>query len=188
MGGLCSRFWHCECICGLSEKAFTAKYHKWCRKHRYKFCEDKTLDIYSSACGHFGVIPKTDTAKLLVEQAVFQIRATSTTLAALKQEMQSLAASLPEYPVVMGMFGIGPALGPPLMAEIGDVRRFHSKKALVAVAGIDAPPYQFGQMDVRSHSISKRGSASLRRTLFLVMSVILQHAPMNEPVYQFMNK
>ena len=52
--------------------------------------------------------------------------------------MQSLAASLPEYPVVMGMFGIGPALGPPLMAEIGDVRRFHSKKALVAVAGIDA--------------------------------------------------
>jgi hypothetical protein len=27
------------------------------------------------------------------------------------------------------------------MAEIGDVRRFHSKKALVAFAGIDAPPY-----------------------------------------------
>jgi hypothetical protein len=26
------------------------------------------------------------------------------------------------------------------MAEIGDVRRFHSKKALVAYAGIDAPP------------------------------------------------
>ena len=102
--------------------------------------------------------------------------------------LQSLAASLPEYPVVMEMFGVGPTLGPQLMAEIGDVRRFHSKKALVAFAGIDAPPYQSGQMDVRSRSISKRGSASLRRTLFLVMGVILQHAPMNEPVYQFMNK
>lgn len=43
-------------------------------------------------------------------------------------------------------------------------------------------------LDVRSRSISKRGSASLRRALFLVMSVILQRAPMNEPVYQFMNK
>ena len=181
-------FWHCECVCGLSEKAFTAKYHKWCRKHGYNFTEDKALDIYASACGHFGVIPKTDTAKLLVEQAVSQIRATSATLAALKQEMQSLAASLPEYPVVMGMFGVGSALGPQLMAEIGDVRRFHSKKALVAFAGIDAPPYQSGLMDVRSRSISKRGSAFLRRTLFLVMSVILQRAPMNEPVYQFMNK
>ena len=90
--------------------------------------------------------------------------------------------------MVMEMFGVGPTLGPQLMAEIGDVRRFHSKKALVAFAGIDAPPYQSGQMDIRSRSISKRGSSSLRRTLFLVMSVILQRAPMNEPIYQFMNK
>lgn len=28
-------FWHCECVCGLSEKAFTAKYQKWCKKHSY---------------------------------------------------------------------------------------------------------------------------------------------------------
>ena len=174
-------FWHCECV-------FAAKYQKWCRKHGYHFSEDKALDIYASACGHFGVMPKTDTAKLLVEQAIFQLRATSAALAALKQEMQSLAASLPEYPVVMEMFGVGPTLGPQLMAEIGDVRRFHSKKALVAFAGIDAPPYQSGQMDVRSRSISKRGSAALRRTLFLVMGVYLQSAPMGEPVYQFMDK
>ena len=88
----------------------------------------------------------------------------------------------------MQMFGVGPVLGPQLMAEIGDVRRFHSKKALVAFAGIDAPPYQSGQMDIRSRNISKRGSASLRRTLFLVMCVILQNSPTNEPVYQFMDK
>ena len=113
---------------------------------------------------------------------------TSTALASLKQEMQSLAASLPEYPVVMKMFGVGPALGPQLMAEIGDVRRFHSKKALVAFAGIDAPPYQSGQMDVYSRSISKRGSSSLRRTLFLVMGIYLQNAPADEPIYQFMDK
>ena len=90
--------------------------------------------------------------------------------------------------VVMGMFGVGPALGPQLMAEIGDVRRFHSKKALVAFAGIDAPPYQSGQMEVRSRSISKRGSSALRRTLFLVMSSILRRSPADEPVYQFMDK
>ena len=133
-------------------------------------------------------MPKTDTAKLLVEQAVSQLRAVSTALAALRNEMQSLAASMPEYPVVMGMFGVGPALGPQFMAEIGDVRRFHSKKALVAFAGIDAPPYQSGQMEIRSRSISKRGSSALRRTLFLVMSVILQRSPADEPVYQFMDR
>ena len=181
-------FWHCECVCGLSEKAFISKYQKWCKKCSYNFSEDKALDIYASACGHFSVMPKTDTAKLLVDQAVSQLRATSAALAALKLEMQSLASSLPEYPVVMRMFGVGPALGPQLMAEIGNVRRFHSKKALVAFAGIDAPPYQSGQMDIYSRSISKRGSASLRRTLFLLMGVYLQNAPVNEPVYQFMDK
>mgnify|MGYP000162953187 CR=1 FL=1 len=183
-----AEFWHCRCVSEKSQKAFTNKYQRWCRKHGYNFSQDKALDIYASACGRFGVMPKTNTAKLLVEQAISQLQTTSAALAALKQEMQSLAASLPEYPVVMEMFGVGPTLGPQLIAEIGDVRRFHSKKALVAFAGIDAPPYQSGQIDVRSRSISKRGSASLRRTLFLVMGVLLQCAPMDEPVYQFMNK
>ena len=74
------------------------------------------------------------------------------------------------------------------MAEIGDVRRFYSKKALVAFAGSDAPPYRYGQTDVRGRSISKRGSSALRRTLFLVMSVILRHSPADNPVYQFMDR
>ena len=110
------------------------------------------------------------------------------TLAALRTEMTHLAKQLPEYDTVCAMYGVGETTAAQLMAEIGDVRRFHSKKALVAFAGIDSPPYQSGQMDVHSRSISKRGSASLRRTLFLVMGVLLQCAPMDEPVYQFMNK
>ena len=123
-----------------------------------------------------------------MEQAVSQLRATSAALAALQKEMQCMAAALPEYNTVMQMFGVGPSLGPQLMAEIGDVHRFYSKKALVAFAGIDAQPYQSGTVDVRSRSISKRGSAALRRTLFLVMSVILQNSPTGEPIYTFMEK
>lgn len=45
------------------------------------------------------------------------------------QQMQTLAKKIPQYPVVMQMLGIGPVLGPQITAEIGDVRRFHSKKA-----------------------------------------------------------
>lgn len=181
-------FWHCQCVCGLTPAAFTKKYQKRCKKHGYNFSEDKALDIYASACGHVCVMPKTDDTEFMMQQAVLQLKTVSKTLAALHQQMQTLAEKLPEYPVVMQMFGVGPVLGPQLMAEIGDVRRFHSKKALVAFAGIDAPPCQSGTMDVRSRSISKRGSSSLRRTIFLVMSVILQQKPLGEPVYQFMDK
>ena len=64
-------FWHCECVCGLSEKTFITRYQKWCRKHGYNFNENKALDIYASACGHFGVMPKTDPTKLLVGNRLF---------------------------------------------------------------------------------------------------------------------
>lgn len=181
-------FWHCECVCGVSEKAFASKYQKWCNKYGYRFSRNKAFSIYTEACGHFSVMPKTDTAKLLVEQAVLQLQATSSALAALKKEMQELAASLPEYPVVMKMFGVGPALGPQLMAEIGDVRRFHSKKALVAFAGLDSPPNDSGQITNNHKRITKRGSPALRRTLFLVMGIFLQLSPVDEPIYQFMDK
>lgn len=179
-------FWHVQCVAGLSVNAFSAKYLKWCRKHGYNFSEEKALEIHRTAREHVAVMPKSETTKLLVKQAVAQLRTVSSAKAALQNEMDALAASLPEYPVVMDMFGFGPKLGPQLMAEIGDVRRFHSKKALVAYAGIDAPPYQSGQLNVHSRSISKRGSPALRRTLFLVMRVYLQCSPPDEPVYQYM--
>ena len=183
-----AEFWHCGCVCERSENAFLNKYQRWCRKNGYNFSEEKALYIYSEAGGHIGVMPKSETTKLLVEQAVSQLRATSAALATLRQEMQSLASQLPEYPVVMEMFGVGPALGPQLMAEIGDVRRFYSKKALVAYAGIDAPPNDSGDVTGRHKNMSKVGASSLRRTLFLVMSVYLQTAPLDEPVYQFMDR
>lgn len=183
-----AEFWHCRCVCECSEKAFLNKYQRWCRKHGYNFSEEKACTVYDEASGHIAVMPKVETTKLLVEQAVSQLRATSAALAAIKQEMQSLAAQLPEYPVVMEMFGVGPALGPQLMAEIGDVRRFYSKKALVAYAGLDAPPNDSGDVTGRHKSMSKIGASSLRRTLFLVMSVYLQNSPVNEPVYQFMDR
>ena len=183
-----AEFWHCECIRERAEKVFMTKYQRWCKKQGYNFLEEKARSIYNEACGCVGVMPKSSTTKLLVKQAVSQLKATSSALAALKQEMQTLAAQLPEYPVVMGMFGVGPTLGPQLMAEIGDVRRFHSKKALVAYAGIDAPPNDSGDVTGRHKAMSKIGASSLRRTLFLVMSAYLENSPPDEPVYQFMDK
>lgn len=42
-----------------------------------------------------------------------------------------------EYPVVMAMNGVGPSLGPQLMAEIGDVNSFVKKSTITACAGVD---------------------------------------------------
>lgn len=183
-----AEFWHCGCVSSHSENAFINKYQRWCKKHGYNFRQEKAQAIYTEASECIGVMPMSDTAKLLVEQAVSQLKATSSALAALRREMQELASRLPEYPIVMEMFGVGPTLGPQLMAEIGDVRRFHSKKALVAYAGIDAPPNDSGNITGRHRGISKVGASSLRRTLFLIMTTYLQNKPIDESVYQFMDR
>ena len=74
------------------------------------------------------------------------------------------------------------------MAEIGDVRRFERKQSLVAFAGVDAPPCQSGTFESKNRHISKRGSPRLRKTLFQVMPTIIQHAPADDSVFQFLDR
>ena len=49
---------------------------------------------------------------------------------------QRRESQLPEYEVVMNMYGVGESTGPQLMAEIGDVTRFERKQSLVAFAAL----------------------------------------------------
>jgi len=182
------KFWHCECICSLSQNAFTERYRKWCKRHGYNFSARKAEDIYISSLGHWLVIPKDDTVKLLVTQAVTQINAICETIAIIAAEMKRLAALLPEYPVVSDFFGVGEILGSQLMAEVGDVYRFRSKGSLVCFAGLEAPPYQSGKFESENRNVSKKGSPHLRKVLFQIMDCYLKQAPADEPVFQFLDR
>lgn len=86
------------------------------------------------------------------------------------------------------MRGVGDRLGPIILAEIGDVHRFHSGKALNSYAGNDAPPYQSGQFESRNRHISKRGSSALRKACYEVMQALKLTKPQDDPVYLFMFK
>ena len=103
-------------------------------------------------------------------------------------QMQNIAETIPEYKVLRAMNGVGDRLGPIILAEIGDIRRFHSAKALNSFAGNDAPPYQSGQFESRNRHISKRGSSALRKACFEVMQALKLTKPQDDPVYQFMLK
>ena len=182
------KFWHCECVCGISERQFKDKYERWCKRNGYRYSAYKADDIYAEACGNVGLLSMCESTKVLITQAILQLQAIEETLAAIKHEMQKLASTLPEYDTVMGLYGVGEVLGSQLIAEIGDVSRFKNKKSLIAFAGIDSPADQSGQVDNKSKAITKRGSASLRKTLFQVMTVILQNSPEDQPVYTYLDK
>lgn len=125
---------------------------------------------------------------MLVLEAVRVLREIEKTLSIILSQMQELARSLKEYEVVREMEGVGDVLAPRLIAEIGDVRRFYSGKALIAYAGIDAPPYQSGQFIGTQRRISKRGSAILRKTGYEVMKCLKSIKPEDDVVYRFMIK
>ena len=181
-------FPHRDCVAKLYLSVFKAKYKSWCSKNKYKYSESKAEEIHAYAKSVIAVLPMNDSVTLLVTQAVSQLNTILETLSSIRNEMNRIASSLPEYDTVMSMFGVGKVYGPQLIAEVGDTRRFRNRRAITAFAGLDAPPYQSGQLDVSSRHISKRGSAALRKVLFQITEVYILNKPEDEPVYQFIDK
>ena len=171
------KYWHYDNIRKKSERQFVESYLNWAKKKGYHRNQNKAAKIYSQ------------TTKMLVIQAIEVLRRVDETLNTILARMQEIAKALPEYPVVRSMGGVGDVLAPKLIADIGDVRRFHNSKALIAYAGIDAPPYQSGQFTGTNRNISKRGSSAIRKTGYEVMRVLKSHPePEDGAVYQFILK
>ena len=182
------KFPHLDTVAGLSLSAFITKYQSWCRKYKYQYRKSKAVQIHEFAREQNASSCQSETMSLLVIKSAEMLNSTLDTLFSLRTEMEQLSSQLPEYSTVIALYGVGPVFCAQLIAEIGDVRRLKSSKSLVALAGIDPPPNQSGTVDIRSRSISKRGSPQLRKTLFQIMRGLLQSQPIDEPVYQFLDK
>ncbi len=181
-------FWHVDCVRSMSQASFTERYRKWCKRHGYQFCATKAAEIHTESKELIAMQLKNPLAKVMVQEAIAQLNTVSKAVEMFRTEMNRLAKELPEYDVVMSLYGTGKSLGPQLMAEIGDVRRFAHKGSLTAFAGVDPGANQSGTYEAKSTHSSKRGSPELRKTLFVVMTVLLQNAPPDDPVFQFLDK
>ena len=182
------KFPHVDSVAKLSLSAFKAKYQSWCKKEHYNYSESKADQIHAYARTIVSTLPMTESVRKMVSDAAKLLNSTLEAIANLHKEMDSIASQLPEYETVMSLYGAGKVFCSQLIAEIGDVTKLKSSKSLVALAGIDPPPNQSGKEDKKSRSISKRGSPALRKTLFLIMTIYLQRQPVDEPVYQFLDK
>lgn len=181
-------YWHVDCVRSKSPEAFTKHYQSWCRRKGYNFSAQKAEEIYRVSSDLIAVFPKDGSTKLLIRQAATMLDTISAAVETLRVKMDEAASMLPEYPVVMAMNGVGPTLGPQLMAEIGDVARFTHRGALAAFAGVDPGKNDSGRHIQKSVRISKKGSPSLRKTLFQIMDGLIKRSPADNAVYAFMDK
>lgn len=184
------KYWHYDNIKKMSEKRFIKDYGKWAKKKEYRCSESQAIAIYQLSKNNIPTLKSgTPSTKMLVLQAVKAVRDAEITLSLIISQMQEIASTLPEYSVVRNMKGVGDVLSVRLIAEIGDVRRFHNGSALVAFAGIDAPPYESGKFIGTKRNISKRGSSTLRKIGYEIMHSLKVVKPTEDSaVYDFIIK
>ncbi len=184
------RFWHYDLITGMSCDDFVVAYCEWAKEKKYQKSQSKAEEIYELASNGIPTLSSsTPSTKMLVQEAISVLRAIDDTLHTILTRMKELAKSLPEYSTVRAMGGVGDVLAPKLIAEIGDIRKLHSAKALIAVAGIDPPPYESGQFVGSNRRITKRGSSTLRKVGYEVMRVLKSHPePEDNAVYNYILK
>ena len=181
-------FWHYDNITKLSLRQFTKKYNMWAKKKGYHQSDDKANKIYELALNS---IPTLDSnyrsTKLLVRESIKTITMVEISCVLILTQMEKLASELPEYKMLIEMKGIGVKLAVRLIAEIGDVRNIYSKKALIALAGLDAPPFESGRFVGTNRHISKRGNKYIRKTGYEIMKSYKTHKP-DDDVYRYMIK
>lgn len=180
-------FWHVDCVRKNGLKSFKERYKAFCKGKGYKYSDTRAKEIFDASRETVSIFPKERVYKDLIEMSIKQLRMLTENTVALKNKMNELASTLPEYPVVMSMSGVGKTLGPQLIAEIGDVTRFTHREAITAFAGVDPGVDESGNRIQKSNRASKCGPPRLRKALFLVMSSLIQTKP-DDAVYHFIEK
>ena len=181
-------FWHADCVRKIGLKAFTERYQAFCKRHGYNFQPEKPKQLFDASKELVAVFPKDKTYKELIILGIAQLKSTTAHVEKLRREMDRLASTLPEYETVLSMCGVGKTLGSQLIAEIGDIQNYTKREALTAFAGVDPGVDQSGSRRAKSVSASKCGSSRLRKTLFLIMTSLLQTAPADDKVFQFLDR
>ena len=182
------RFHSFEQIKKMGKTRFLNSYRVLIQRTNKHYAENKGLLIYELAVNSITTRGENPYTFMVQDQCIDLVIISQKAADEINLQMRMIAETIPEYKVLRAMAGVGDRLGPMILAEIGDIRRFHSGKALNAYAGNDAPPYQSGQFESRNRHISKRGNPALRKACYEVMQALKLTKPQDDPVYLFMQK
>lgn len=79
--------------------------------------------------------------------------------------------------------GVGPYIAASIIGEVQDMQRFTTTKSIIAYAGLDPRIRQSGKSLNSTGRLTKRGSAYLRRSLFLAANVARRYDPYFQALY-----
>lgn len=151
---------------------------------------DRAQKVQEMARQSFGIKIALDAftlqLRLLIEQIEFCQEQISVIEEAIDQVMEEFRPS-PDANyrhVVETPPGIGTTTAAAIIGEIRDINRFPNAKSLVAFAGLDATVNESGEFKASRNKISKRGSPTLRHSLYLAAISSINANPELEEYYR----
>lgn len=183
------KYMHFGRIEKMEKDSFCAEYCEWAKGKGYRDNERKSLQIWELVQNAIPYMPNSEIVIGAVKDKIKLIQEAEKSRNTIITKLIELTHLLPEFKIVTAMKGIGDVLAARLIAEIGDVKRFHNRGGLISYAGIDVPDNQSGQYRAKSGKISKRGNKRLRRVGYEIMQSVMRQKPVDDnAVYLFMLK
>lgn len=109
-------------------------------------------------------LPLSPSARAQVEVYLRLLAALEAEKRQLEQELRDFARSDRRCRALETIYGVGPVLACHLLAELGDVRRFHRARQAIRLAGLDPVVSESGESRRRGR-LAKQGSPQLRYCL-----------------------
>ena len=149
---------------------------------RGRFGIAKAEEIQDAARQSFGIKVATDALTFELRQLMERLAFSEKQLADLEEQIMKYYDRFPC--TLHTITGVGKIMAAVILSEIGDISRFSAPAKLVAFAGIDPSVKQSGQFHGTQSHMSKRGSAYLRRAVWLVAFPASRFDPVFAAFYQ----
>lgn len=142
---------------------------------------DKVREIKELAKNSFGIKFTGDACSFEIKQLVNQIIFLEKQVDDLELKIKSIYSKLDSH--LQSIPGIGEALAPVILAEIGDINNFSTPSKLTAFAGIDPSENQSGNKKSTDEKTSKRGSPYLRHAIYQAAFIASNNDPVMHEYY-----
>ena len=142
---------------------------------------DKVREIKERAKSSFGIKFTGDACSFEIKQLVNQIIFLEKQVDDLELKIKSIYSKLDSH--LQSIPGIGEALAPVILAEIGDINNFSTPSKLTAFAGIDPSENQSGNKKSTDEKTSKRGSPYLRHAIYQAAFIASNNDPVMHEYY-----
>ncbi|GGA82425.1 hypothetical protein GCM10011385_40790 [Nitratireductor aestuarii] len=132
------------------------------------------MDIYETASTSIGLpLPLEAPAVRMFRMVVAEARSLIRQRNEIEAQADELLRHSQDYQLLRQIPGVGPIIALTIIAEAGDLRRFHHHRQFLKFCGLDLSTQQSGQYRGQTR-LSKFGNARLRRALWIAGQVAIR--------------